>query len=69
MLSGREDYDWAVEQIRERGLVGRCPLLFAPVHGKLDAGELGRWVLDDGVAVRVQLQLHKLLWPGVTRGV
>jgi 7-carboxy-7-deazaguanine synthase len=69
VLTGREDYDWAVEQIRERGLAGRLPLLFSPVHGELDAGKLGRWVLDDGVAVRVQLQLHKLLWPGVTRGV
>ena len=69
VLTGREDYDWAVRQILERGLAGRCPLLFSPVHGELDAGELARWVLDDGVAVRVQLQLHKLLWPGVTRGV
>jgi 7-carboxy-7-deazaguanine synthase len=69
VLAGREDYDWAVEQIRARGLSGRCPLIFMPVHGSLDPGEMARWVIEDRLAVRVQLQLHKLLWPGVERGV
>ena len=41
----------------------------APVEGKLGAGEMARWVLEDGLPVRVQLQLHKLLWPGVERGI
>lgn len=69
VIAGREDYDWAARQIRERALAGRCPLLLAPVHGKLDAGLLARWVLDDRLPVRVQPQLHKLLWPDVPRGV
>jgi len=39
------------------------------VHGALEPAELARWVLEDGLAARVQLQLHKYLWPGVERGV
>ena len=69
VLAGREDYEWARDLVREKGLAERCTVLFAPVHGQLDAGELGDWILKDGLAVRLQLQLHKLLWPGVERGV
>ena len=69
VLVDRADYDWAVEQIRARGLSERCPLLLSPVHGTLDPGLLARWVLADRLPARVQLQLHKLLWPGVSRGV
>jgi len=69
VLAGRDDYDWAAEQIGARGLAGRCPLLFSVVHGDLDPAELAGWVLEDRLPVRVQLQLHKILWPGVERGV
>ena len=69
VLAHREDYDWAVRQIEQRKLAGRCPLLFSPVHGELSAGEMAGWVLEDRLPVRVQLQLHKYLWPGVQRGV
>ena len=58
----------AVARIRSLELAGRYPLLFAPVYGVLDPGELARWVLEDHLTVRVQPQLHKLLWPGVSRG-
>ncbi len=69
VLAGREDYDWAVRELRERALVERAPILFSPVHGAIDSADLARWVLDDGLAVRVQMQLHKILWPAVLRGV
>ena len=52
-----------------RACLGRCVVLFSPVHGVLDPGDLGRWILDDGLDVRLQVQLHKYLWPGVERGV
>jgi len=68
-LAGREDYLWAREQIASRGLAGRAPIVFSPVHDALDPGEMARWVLEDGLPVRVQIQLHKALWPGVLRGV
>ena len=69
VLAGRDDYEWARGIAGERGLLGRCPVLFSPVHGVLDPGVLGRWILDDGLDVRVQVQLHKYLWPGAGRGV
>jgi 7-carboxy-7-deazaguanine synthase len=69
VLADRTDYTWAMEQIRGRGLEGRCPLLFSPVHGSLNPTELANWVLEDQAPVRLQLQLHKQLWPGVERGV
>jgi len=68
VIADREDYRWAVEQITSRGLAERCPLLFSPVHDRLDPAELARWILEDGAPVRLQIQLHKILWPGVTRG-
>ena len=69
VLADRADYEWARDLVRERGLSGRCAVLFSPVHGVLDPGQLGRWILADGIDARVQVQLHKYLWPGEERGV
>ena len=69
VIADRRDYEWARDVVRERALAARCPVLFSPVHGELEAGTLGRWVLEDGLPVRLQVQLHKYLWPGVERGV
>ena len=69
VIADRADYEWAREFVRERRLADRCAVLFSPVHGELDPGVLGRWILDDGLAVRLQVQLHKYLWPGVEKGV
>lgn len=68
VVDGRADYEWSRDVVRERGLAERSTVLFSPVHGVLDPGLLGRWILDDGLLVRLQVQLHKVLWPGVTRG-
>jgi 7-carboxy-7-deazaguanine synthase len=65
----RADYEWSRDLVRERGVLDRCPVLFSPVHGSLDPGLLARWILEDGLKVRLQVQLHKYLWPGVERGV
>jgi 7-carboxy-7-deazaguanine synthase len=69
VLADRADYAWAAEQIRGRSLAELAPLLVSPVHGSLDPADLASWVLEDGLPVRVQLQMHKILWPGVERGV
>ena len=69
VIAGREDYDWAVRLVCARSLHERVPILFSAVHGDLSAGELARWVLDDGLPVRVQVQMHKILWPAAERGV
>jgi len=69
VIAGRDDYLWATREVAARGLASRCTVLFSPVQGEVEPGELARWVLEDRLPVRVQIQLHKLLWPGVERGV
>jgi len=69
VVQDRADFDWALDVIRGHGLEGRCPLLFSPVWGKLDPSWLADWLLASGVRARLQLQLHKILWPEVLRGV
>jgi 7-carboxy-7-deazaguanine synthase len=68
VIADRVDFDWAVAFIAERSLAGGPEILFAPVAGRLDARTLAEWILDAGLEVRLQLQLHKLLWPGEDRG-
>ena len=68
VLCSRADYDWAKQQVAEKGLAKRCTVLFSPSHQEVDAAELAQWILDDKLPVRLQMQLHKLLWgnkPGV----
>ena len=69
MIDGRGDYEWSRDLVRERRLDQRCTVLFSPVHGALEPARLAGWILEDGLPVRLQLQLHKIVWPGVARGV
>lgn len=62
VIAGRADYEWAREVIRERRLPSVCPVLLSPAQGLQLPGELAEWILADGLDVRFQLQLHKLLW-------
>jgi 7-carboxy-7-deazaguanine synthase len=69
VIADRADYEWARAKVHDARLAHRCTVLFSPVHGELEPGTLGRWILDDALPVRLQVQLHKYLWPGVERGV
>jgi 7-carboxy-7-deazaguanine synthase len=69
VVQDREDFDYALEVIRGRALEGRVPLLLSPAHGALDPAELAGWILESGVKARLQLQVHKIVWPHVLRGV
>lgn len=69
VISDRADFDWSVRWIEAHRLAPEVPLLFSPVHGKLDPADLAQWMLESGIRARLQLQLHKILWPGVLRGV
>jgi 7-carboxy-7-deazaguanine synthase len=69
VIDGRGDYEWSRDLVRERELARRCTVLFSPVHGQLEPGTLADWILEDGLAVRLQVQLHRYLWPEATRGV
>ena len=62
VLANRADYDWAREVIDAQKLAQVCPLLFSPVQGELSPASLAEWILADRLLVRLQLQLHKVLW-------
>lgn len=63
VLCDRADYEWARQQLHDHDLANRVDeILFSPSWGQLDATELADWVLADKLKVRVQLQLHKILW-------
>lgn len=69
VLASREDYLWAREFISAHRLAGSCTILFGAVFGKLELQRLAEWILEDRLPVRMQLQLHKYIWPPETRGV
>ncbi len=62
VLADRADYDWARGVMAEHALAQRCDILLSPVHGKLAPRELAEWILADRLPVRMQVQLHKILW-------
>jgi 7-carboxy-7-deazaguanine synthase len=62
VIASRGDYEWARDLLRERKLDVLCPVLLSPAQGLVDPTALADWILADGLNVRFQLQLHKLLW-------
>ncbi|MDH4070298.1 MAG: radical SAM protein [Ignavibacteria bacterium] len=69
VVGSKSDFDWSIERIRQYGLMERCPVLFSPVFGVVEPVELARWILESGLSVRFQMQLHKYIWEPATRGV
>jgi 7-carboxy-7-deazaguanine synthase len=68
VLCDRADYDWAKQQLAEHKLNQTCPVIFSPVYSQVEPSDLAAWVLADKLPVRMQVQLHKILWgekPGV----
>ena len=69
VLADRADYDWARDAIARHRLSDRCGVLLSPVHGALQPRSLAEWILADRLPVRLQLQIHKYIWPPDLRGV
>lgn len=70
VIASREDFDWSMKVIAERNLARRVrAILFSPVHGKLEPTKLAEWMKEECAPARLQLQLHKQLWPDVEEGV
>jgi 7-carboxy-7-deazaguanine synthase len=70
VIGNRDDFDWAVQLIQRLELESRVGnILFSPAFGQVPYQELARWLLDSGIRARMQLQLHKIIWPAVQRGV
>lgn len=62
VLCDEADYDWAKAILAEYQLIDRCAVLFSPTHGGLNPTQLAEWILRDRLPVRLQMQLHKILW-------
>ncbi|MDO9364932.1 MAG: 7-carboxy-7-deazaguanine synthase QueE [Methylotenera sp.] len=62
VLCSRADYDWAKDILASYKITEKCPVLFSPVYSQVNPTELAEWVLADRFPVRMQLQLHKILW-------
>jgi 7-carboxy-7-deazaguanine synthase len=69
VVCDRADFDWSAAQVRAHRLTDRCPVLFSPAFGRVSPTELAAWVLESRLPVRLQVQLHKILWDPQARGV
>ena len=65
VIASRADYEWARQVLREHRLDQLCPVLLSPAQGLVEARALAEWILEDGLNVRFQMQLHKLLWGNI----
>jgi 7-carboxy-7-deazaguanine synthase len=62
VICNRADYDWSVAMLKTHDLLTYCEVLFSPSQDQQNATELADWILHDQLPVRMQIQLHKLLW-------
>ena len=69
VIGNEEDYNWSKSKIIKYNLNEKCQILFSPIYGSIDIKELCNWILNDGLNVRLQTQLHKLIWGPDKKGV
>lgn len=69
VIADRTDYEWAKNEVLERGLATRHTVLFSPVFGRIAPVDLANWILADAMPIRMQLQMHKFIWDPSARGV
>lgn len=70
VIQDRADYEFARDVLARHALASRvAAVLFSPVYGVLEPAELARWILEDRLPVRLQLQVHKYVWGADVRGV
>ncbi len=63
VLTSREDFNWAIEMIRQRDLHQQAGILLSPAQGLVPPDILAEWILAESLPLRIQLQLHKIVWP------
>jgi 7-carboxy-7-deazaguanine synthase len=69
VISSKKDYEWAKRILRKHNLPNKTNVLFGSAYGKLKPESLAEWILKDKLDVRLQLQIHKYIWPDKQRGV
>lgn len=62
VLCSRADYDWAKDILTQHAISQKCSVLFSPVYQDINPTDLAEWILEDRLPVRMQVQLHKILW-------
>jgi len=63
VVTSREDFDWGLRFVRDRGIEGRVETLFSPAAGLVQPADLASWMLDASCRGRLQLQIHRVIWP------
>lgn len=69
VILDRKDYEWSRDLLNRHGIPGKAHVLFSPVFDKLGLQDLARWILEDQLPVRLQTQLHKMIWSKDAIGV
>ena len=69
VIGNREDFDWAKDKITEYSLDKICTLLFSPTFGEIAPQLIVEWILADNLPVRMQMQMHKMIWSPEEKGV
>ena len=69
VILDRKDYEWCKTILNKYAIHKKTQVLFSPVYEKLDLKDLAKWVLEDNLSVRVQTQLHKVIWSKDAIGV
>jgi 7-carboxy-7-deazaguanine synthase len=69
VLCGRADYEWAKESLVKHGLTEKARILFSAAVGMLAPSDLARWIIDDRLNVRLNVQIHKYIFGPDERGV
>jgi len=69
VIGNREDFDWAKDRIAEYALDKICTLLFSPTFGKIAPQLIVEWILVENLPVRMQMQMHKMIWSPDKQGV
>ncbi len=69
VIGNREDFDWAKDRITEYSMDKICTLLFSPTFGEINPQQIVEWILAENLPVRMQLQMHKMIWSPEEKGV
>lgn len=69
VIADKADFRWARQVLVNRKLDKICTVNFSPVHGEIEPIQLADWIKDEQLPVRLNVQLHKILWPDIDKGV
>ena len=69
VIGNREDYEWAKQKIYQYKIDQQCSVLLSPTYNEINPDKIVKWILEDNLNVRFQIQLHKIIWPNTDQGV